>query len=50
METLAKIGEREKVYKMVLDCPDSDVEFYEKVGYKKYEWHMAWYKENAPNF
>jgi glucosamine-phosphate N-acetyltransferase len=48
MDALAKIGDIEGVYKMVLDCPDSDCAFYESVGYKKYELHMAWYKENAP--
>jgi len=50
MDALAKIGDVEGVYKMVLDCPDSDCAFYESVGYKKYELHMAWYKEHAPQF
>jgi len=44
MDALAKIGEREGVYKMVLDCFESDVAFYETCEYKRYEIHMAWYK------
>jgi len=50
MNALHKIGEQENVYKLVLDCPNEDTEYYESLGYKKYEWHMALYKENAPQF
>lgn len=31
------------VYKVILDCNDSNIDFYEKCGFKKKENCMAWY-------
>ncbi len=38
--------EEENTYKVILDCSDKNVPFYEKLNYKKVGNNMAIYKEN----
>lgn len=47
VECLTRIAmEEENTYKVILDCSDKNVPFYEKLNYKKVGNNMAIYKEN----
>ena len=43
IEQLKVIGERVGCYKIILDCSDKNVPFYEKCGFTKKEVEMVWY-------
>ena len=43
IEALKGIGKRAGCYKVILDCSDKNVPFYEKCGFTKKEVEMAWY-------
>ena len=44
IQTLNKLGWVNKCYKVILDCDDSNVGFYEKCGYSRKGAQMAMYK------
>tara|TARA_B110000305_G_C19027481_1_gene442192 strand:+ start:186 stop:578 length:393 start_codon:yes stop_codon:yes gene_type:complete len=44
INVLTDIGFANKCYKVILDCSDKNVGFYEKCGYKRKEVQMARYK------
>jgi len=43
IETLKAIGKEKKVYKIILDCSDDNIGFYEKCGLKRVGNEMAIY-------
>jgi glucosamine-phosphate N-acetyltransferase len=43
IETLKHIGAMAGCYKIILDCSEKNVQFYEKCGFKKKEVEMVWY-------
>ncbi|RKP17947.1 acyl-CoA N-acyltransferase [Rozella allomycis CSF55] len=49
IEQLKHIGKQVGCYKIILDCSEKNVPFYEKCGFTKKEVEMAWYiPENDP--
>jgi len=38
-----KIGKAAGCYKVILDCAEKNIGFYEKCGFKRKEVTMAWY-------
>lgn len=47
IEALTNIGRVEGCYKIILDCGEHNVQFYEKCGYKKKEVQMVQYLHNT---
>jgi glucosamine-phosphate N-acetyltransferase len=45
IETLKQLAVANKCYKVILDCAEKNVKFYEKCGFKVKEVEMAWYVE-----
>lgn len=45
VEKLRDIGGKSGCYKVILDCNENLVGFYEKCGFTKKAVQMAWYKE-----
>lgn len=43
IEDLRRIGEAAGCYKVILDCSEKNVGFYERCGFKRKEVCMAWY-------
>ena len=43
IETLKYIGHQTGCYKIILDCSDKNIPFYEKCGFKQKEYEMAYY-------
>lgn len=48
IEKLIEVGQKEGCYKIILDCEQKNIPFYEKLGFKENQKHMALYfnKEN----
>ncbi|KAI8378751.1 acyl-CoA N-acyltransferase [Choanephora cucurbitarum] len=49
IQALKYIGAQRGCYKVILDCSEKNIPFYEKCGFKQKEYEMAWYvpKEKA---
>lgn len=45
IDQLKHIGEQVGCYKIILDCSEKNVPFYEKCGFEKKGYEMAWYIE-----
>ncbi|KAF9350462.1 Glucosamine-phosphate N-acetyltransferase-like protein [Mortierella sp. NVP85] len=43
IETLKAIGQRQGCYKVILDCSEKNVPFYEKCGFERKGVEMGWY-------
>ncbi|KAJ3411756.1 Glucosamine-phosphate N-acetyltransferase-like protein [Chytridiales sp. JEL 0842] len=43
IETLKHIGKATGCYKIILDCSDKNIPFYQKCGFTQKEYEMAWY-------
>jgi glucosamine-phosphate N-acetyltransferase len=43
IDQLKSMGNELGVYKIILDCNDKNIDFYEKCGFQKKENCMAWY-------
>lgn len=43
IETLKGIGKTVGCYKIILDCSEKNVAFYQKCGFEKKEFEMVWY-------
>ncbi|OZJ05911.1 hypothetical protein BZG36_01191 [Bifiguratus adelaidae] len=43
IQALKYIGTQAGVYKVILDCSDKNIPFYEKCGFKHKEYEMVWY-------
>ncbi|KAL7750774.1 Glucosamine-phosphate N-acetyltransferase-like protein [Sorochytrium milnesiophthora] len=53
IDALKSVGEHVGCYKIILDCAEKNVKFYEKCGFEKKEVEMVWYikgsnKSNEP--
>ncbi|RKO94881.1 hypothetical protein CAUPRSCDRAFT_1903, partial [Caulochytrium protostelioides] len=48
IEQLKHIGAQTGCYKVILDCSEKNVPFYEKCGFTRKEVEMAWYIDEAP--
>ena len=47
IEVLKKLAVVNNCYKVILDCSEKNVPFYEKCEFKRKEVQMAWYTERA---
>ncbi|KAI8092147.1 acyl-CoA N-acyltransferase [Gilbertella persicaria] len=43
IQALKYIGAQRGCYKVILDCSEKNIPFYEKCGFKQKEYEMAWY-------
>jgi glucosamine-phosphate N-acetyltransferase len=43
IEQLKVIGKTKGCYKIILDCEEKNIKFYEKCGFKQKEVEMVWY-------
>ncbi|CAG8533013.1 7030_t:CDS:2 [Paraglomus occultum] len=48
IQTLKYIGANRGCYKVILDCSEKNVPFYEKCGFTRKEVEMAWYCNEPP--
>ncbi|KAI9206188.1 acyl-CoA N-acyltransferase [Polychytrium aggregatum] len=49
IETLKDIGKGRGCYKVILDCSDKNIPFYEKCGFVHKEYEMVWYIDESKN-
>lgn len=47
IEALKGIGKAVGCYKIILDCSDKNVAFYQKCGFEKKEYEMVWYIQSS---
>lgn len=47
IDTLKHIGKLTGCYKVILDCNQNNIPFYEKCGFKHKEFEMVWYIESS---
>ncbi|KAF9919361.1 Glucosamine-phosphate N-acetyltransferase-like protein [Lobosporangium transversale] len=50
IQTLMAIGERVGCYKVILDCSEKNVPFYEKCGFERRGVEMSWYVKKPKDF
>eukprot|EP00698_Gefionella_okellyi_P003217 TRINITY_DN13002_c0_g1_i1.p1 TRINITY_DN13002_c0_g1~~TRINITY_DN13002_c0_g1_i1.p1 ORF type:complete len:159 (+),score=7.02 TRINITY_DN13002_c0_g1_i1:188-664(+) len=49
IQDLIRVGQAAGCYKIILDCSEKNVPFYEKCGFKRKELSMALYMESLPH-